>query len=144
MVGNLEYRVGLDASAALGGRQARLAVSLAPPVNGIIPNEIWSAISIKDTAGTAGVATWHWPLEAGKVTPGQQVWMQWVIDDAAALRRTGSTIARIHTILRLTGLRTGVHRGLRRQRDGRGADLFAFERVFRREDPRRTSMATAA
>jgi len=97
MVGNMEYRVGLDAPEALGGATARLAVSLSPPVGGRInSNEVWSAVTIKDTAGTAGVATWHWALEAGKVTPGQQVWMQWVIDDAAAPGGQAlSTVARI-------------------------------------------------
>ncbi len=97
MIGNLEYRVGLDAAAALGGSMAQLAVSLAPPVNGRInPNEVWSPVEIKNAAGTAGVATWHWPLAAGRVTPGQQVWMQWIVSDPAAPNgQARSTVARV-------------------------------------------------
>lgn len=128
MIGNLEYRVGLDAAAALGGSTARLAVSLVPPVNGRInPNEVWDAVEIKDAAGTAGVATWHWPLDPDRVAPGQQVWMQWMVDDPAAPNGQAlSTIARITLFCGSTGCPDAC----RADYDGSGTvtvpDIFAF------------------
>jgi cytochrome c peroxidase len=128
MVGNMEYRVGLDAPAALGGSTARLAVSLAPPVNGRInPNEVWNAVTIKDAPDTAGVATWHWPLEAGKVTPGQQVWMQWIVDDDAA--PNGQSLSNVARITLFCGS-LGCPDACTADYDGNGTvavpDIFAF------------------
>ena len=83
MVGNLEYRIGLFN--ARGGAQARLGLSRTGPVNGRINPERW--FSFTTTTGTGngnGVATQHWTLTTDEVQPGEVLFAQWFVTDAAA------------------------------------------------------------
>lgn len=83
MIGNLDYRVGLDG--ALGGASASLALSTLPPVNGrITPKRIVGQAGAGGAGAGQGLATLHWPLAAGEVSPGQVVFLQWIIEDPAA------------------------------------------------------------
>lgn len=84
MIGNREFRVGLD-GAALGGTTARLGVSNLPPVNGrITPQQFFDVQSVEGTGNGVGFATLHWPLLPGLVNPGQVLFVQWFVDDPAA------------------------------------------------------------
>lgn len=95
MLGNLEYRLGLDA--ALGGGSARLGISFSPPVNGRInPTRFFDAKIAEGIGAGVGIATLHWPLTPQEVFPGQVIFAQWfVTDPAAAGGMALSNVARI-------------------------------------------------
>jgi len=95
MIGNLDFKIGLDD--ALGGAPARLAISTAPPVNGLIaPTWIFAADSVAGSGQGAGLATHHWPLTGAGATAGQTIFAQWIVDDPSALGgQAFSTVARI-------------------------------------------------
>ncbi|HLP83291.1 MAG TPA: cytochrome c peroxidase [Phycisphaerales bacterium] len=83
MIDNAEYRVGL--TGALGGANVRLAVSRNAPVNGRITPEWFMTGKVASGAGNGnGVATEHWPLSLVNVQPGQRLFVQWHVTDAAA------------------------------------------------------------
>ncbi|MBX3381855.1 MAG: hypothetical protein KF805_17305, partial [Phycisphaeraceae bacterium] len=83
MVGNREFRVGLDG--APPGAAARLGISTSGPKLGrITPQSFFPFVNVGGSGVTSGVATLFWPLLAGKVTPGQTVYVQWFVDDAIA------------------------------------------------------------
>jgi cytochrome c peroxidase len=82
MVGNIDFRVGLDG--ALGGSVGRLGVSSAPPVNGrIIPDRYLETVVAQGGGAGTGLATAHWNLRAGEVTGGQTLFVQWFVEDPA-------------------------------------------------------------
>ena len=96
MIGNLDYRIGLDG--ALGNATAQLALSSQPPVNGRInPERILPVTVLAEGSGNGqGVGTVHWPLSGGTVRPGQILFAQWIVDDPAGpLGQARSTVARI-------------------------------------------------
>ncbi|MBX3407025.1 MAG: hypothetical protein KF869_09690 [Phycisphaeraceae bacterium] len=128
MIGNLEFRIGLNASPQLGGAGAFLAVSSRPPQNGVVlGGELWGPVTLKDAAGTEGAATFFWPLGVGDIWPGQMVWVQWVIDDPNAPDgQARSNIARVRFFCPSDGCEevcTADH-----DRDGATtvSDIFAF------------------
>jgi hypothetical protein len=83
MVGNLEYRIGLFN--ARGGAQARLGLSRTGPVNGRINPERWFSFTTTNGTGNGnGVATQHWTLTTDEVQPGEVLFAQWFVTDAAA------------------------------------------------------------
>lgn len=91
MVGNLDYKLGVDGVPA--NTTARLALSSTPPVNGrITPERFLDQV----TANSTGTATVHWPLVAGTVSNGQVLFAQWIITDPAAQNgQSRSTVAQI-------------------------------------------------
>ena len=93
--GFVEFRLGLDN--ALGGTSARLGLSSIAPVSGrITPTRWFDAQLTLGTRPTAGVATLHWSLTSGEVTPGQVLFAQWfVTDSGAASGEALSNVARI-------------------------------------------------
>lgn len=95
MVGNREFRVGLDG--ALGGTTARLGVSSLPPVNGrITPESFFDMQNVDGSGSGVGFATLHWPLLPGRVNPGQVLFVQWFVDDSAAVGgQAVSTVGRL-------------------------------------------------
>lgn len=95
MVGNREFRVGLDG--ALGGTTARLGVSSLPPVNGrITPESFFDVQNVDGSGSGVGFATLHWPLLPGRVNPGQVLFVQWFVDDSAAVGgQAVSTVGRL-------------------------------------------------
>ncbi|MDX2116738.1 MAG: cytochrome c peroxidase [Planctomycetota bacterium] len=94
-VGNLEFRIGLDG--ALGGATARLGLSSAAPVNGVITPTRWFAPQItKGTGNGGGYATQQWPLAFGEVNANQVLYAQWFITDpGAAGGQAASQVQRI-------------------------------------------------
>ncbi len=87
MVGNLEFRIGLDA--VLGNAQARLGISSTAPVNGrITPERFLTTQTAVGTGNGQGITTFEWPLTQFVATGGQTVYVQWFITDAGA---TGGT-----------------------------------------------------
>jgi cytochrome c peroxidase len=83
MVGNLDFRIGLDR--ARPGVTARLAFSTTPPVNGrIVPESILATLVTEGTGPANGSVTFHWPLTPFSATGGTVVYVQWLIDDPAA------------------------------------------------------------
>jgi cytochrome c peroxidase len=83
MIGNLEFRIGLDQ--ALGGTSATLGISSAPPLSGsIVPQWYFPTESAVGTGAGQGVATTHWPLTVRVAAPGQVVYAQWFVDDPGA------------------------------------------------------------
>jgi cytochrome c peroxidase len=83
MVGNLDYRVGLDV--VVGGATARLGVSTVAPVNGLItPERYLGAVTAGGVGPGAGTATLHYALRQGRVRGGDVLFVQWFIDDPAA------------------------------------------------------------
>jgi len=95
MIGNMNYRVGLDAS--LGGSSAMLALSSNPPVNGrITPQTLLGPVASSGTGAGTGTATLHWPLTPGTVSPGQVLYAQWIVTDPGAPSSQAlSNVARI-------------------------------------------------
>lgn len=84
LIGNLDFRVGLDVPAVLAGADATLAISTNPPVNGrIVPTETKGTMAIIGHVDGAN-ATVSWPLTPGSVLPGQVMYMQWLIPTASA------------------------------------------------------------
>lgn len=84
MIGNLDYRIGLDG--ALGGAQASLAFSFNPPVNGrITPDDIVGTLSADGVGAGTGLGTLHWPLAMGSFVPGDVVFAQWRVSDPGAV-----------------------------------------------------------
>jgi hypothetical protein len=76
MVGNLEFRIGLDGAA--GGASATLVVSLNPPVNGVVsPDRVVGGVIASSGGAGQGMGTLHWPLAWGEVTGGQVLFAQW-------------------------------------------------------------------
>jgi cytochrome c peroxidase len=95
MVGNLDYRVGLNGTPV--GATAQLAVSTNPPVNGLITPERFagSVVAIENGFGQ-GIATLHWPLTPETATGGQVLFLQWQVDDAGASGgKSFSAVARV-------------------------------------------------
>lgn len=84
MVGNLDFRVGLDG--ALGNAQAQLGISTVAPVNGrITPQEFIATLAVDSFGPGNGMATAHWPLTANVATAGQTLFFQWFVTDASAV-----------------------------------------------------------
>ena len=83
MVGNMDYRIGIDA--ALGNATASLGISLSPPVGGRITPERFVGTTIAAGGGPGlGVGTVHWPLLTGEVASGQVLFLQWFVTDPGA------------------------------------------------------------
>ncbi|NUQ68130.1 MAG: hypothetical protein HUU18_07625 [Phycisphaerales bacterium] len=83
MLGNMQYRLGVEG--ALGNANATLAISTQPPVAGRITPQMFVGIVRTSGAGAGnGVATIHWPLLRDVAQPGQTLYAQWIVTDAAA------------------------------------------------------------
>ena len=83
MVGNVDYRIGIDG--ALGNATANLGLSFSPPVGGRInAKRFVGAVIAAGTGAGTGLGTVHWPLDVGQVAPGQIMYLQWFVDDAGA------------------------------------------------------------
>ncbi len=83
LIGNLDYRVGLDG--ALGGASARLGISTAPPVNGRInPASFVGSVTALGVGSGNGLATLQWPLDARVFGGAQTLFVQWFVGDPAA------------------------------------------------------------
>lgn len=95
LLGNQEFRLGV--ARALGNASARLVLSDAPPVNGVlIPSRVFPDITARGTGAGHGIATQPWPLVFGEAQPGQVLYAQWSVDDPAAAGGVArSTIARL-------------------------------------------------
>jgi hypothetical protein len=84
MVGNTDYRVGLDG--ALGGASASLGMSRTAPVNGrITPEAIIGSVVAPGAGSGTGLATVHWSLNPGAVQGGDVLYVQWFVTDAGAV-----------------------------------------------------------
>ncbi len=79
MVGNLDFRLGLDRARA--NATARLAFSTTPPVNGRITPQ---SFLVTTTTDASGATTFHWPLTPFIATGGTVVYTQWLVADPAA------------------------------------------------------------
>jgi cytochrome c peroxidase len=83
MVGNADFRVGLDG--ALGGATATLFMSLSAPAGGrIAPDRNLGSLIAGGSGSGQGLTTLHWPLNAGDLSGGQVAYLQWSVPDAAA------------------------------------------------------------
>jgi hypothetical protein len=82
-VGNTGFKVGLDS--ALPGATARVAISMIPPVGGVVDPSVTSeTILVEGAAAGTGHATFHWPIAADRLLDGRVYFMQWRVDDPAA------------------------------------------------------------
>ncbi|USO00136.1 MAG: hypothetical protein H6810_05600 [Phycisphaeraceae bacterium] len=82
-VGFGEFAIGLDD--ALAGATAEVAISFNPPVGGVVtPDQTSGPIVIGGLGIGNGFATFHWPIPADPALQGEQVWMQWRVDDPGA------------------------------------------------------------
>jgi cytochrome c peroxidase len=80
MVGNLDFRIGLDG--ALGNAVARLGYSTVAPVNGrITPQAFLTTVTTSGAGNGNGSTTFQWPLTAFNATGGNVVYVQWFITD---------------------------------------------------------------
>lgn len=83
MLGSLDHRIGLDG--ALGGATAQLGISFNPPVGGrITPTQFVGNVTAAGSGNGVGLATLHWPLNAGSFQAGQVVFAQWIVNDPSA------------------------------------------------------------
>jgi hypothetical protein len=95
MVGNQDYRVGLDGAPV--GASATLVFSMTGPVDGIVSSDtVMGSVVTADDGTGLGIATLHWPLTPERVSGGQVLFMQWQVDDAgAAGGKSFSAVARV-------------------------------------------------
>jgi len=95
MVGNLEYRVGVDG--ALGGANATLVYSFDPPANGRVrPDFVAGSAPAAGVGAGMGLGTLHWPLEPGLLQGGQTIYAQWRVEDPGAPNGVAlSSVARV-------------------------------------------------
>ncbi len=83
MIDNLEYRIGV--ANARGNSQARLGLSRTGPINGrIVPERFFNFTTTVGSGNGQGVATQHWALTTDEVQPGEILFAQWFVTDAAA------------------------------------------------------------
>ncbi len=82
-IGNGDFKIGLDR--ALAGVTAQVAISMLPPVGGIVlADDTSGPIAVEGIGAGNGFATFRWPIPADASLDGQTVWMQWRIDDPFA------------------------------------------------------------
>lgn len=91
-IGTSDFRVGVDV--ARGSAVARLAYSTSGPVNGrITPTAfVGEVVTSPGNAGT-GLATFHWSLSPALLTDGQVIFLQWFVQDPAAVG--GEALSRV-------------------------------------------------
>jgi len=83
MIGNLEFRIGLDG--AMGNASARLGISSAAPIGGrITPERYLTTLTAPGQGAGEGLATFHWPITANIASGGQVVYVQWFVTDSSA------------------------------------------------------------
>lgn len=82
-IGNIDFKVGVDG--AIGGAQAWVVVSSAPPVNGLlVEEELLGPIALDGTGIGEGFGTMQYPIDDIVATDGQVKYMQWIVADAQA------------------------------------------------------------
>lgn len=82
-VGNGDFKIGLDR--ALAGAVAEVAISMSPPIDGVVPaDETSGPIAVEGIGFGNGHATFHWPIAADASLDGRTVWMQWRVEDPSA------------------------------------------------------------
>lgn len=82
LIGNMEFRIGLDYDASLAGLAARLAVSTNPPVNGrITADSRFAPITLTPSLPAGGAATVQWPIRPNAKTDGQTLYVQWFLNN---------------------------------------------------------------
>ena len=78
-----DWRVGVDG--ALGGARARLFMSTTAPVGNNIPlTNLLGTVTALGTGSGQGLETFFMHLSPNKFSGGQVIYLQWVVDDAAA------------------------------------------------------------
>lgn len=83
-LGNTDFRVGL--ARALGGATASLVLSRSAPVGGAVAaDEVLGSTVLPGSGSGAGFSTVAWPIEDDLSRDGEVVWLQWRIDDPAAI-----------------------------------------------------------
>ncbi|MBM4109008.1 MAG: hypothetical protein FJ255_09420 [Phycisphaerae bacterium] len=83
LVGNREYRVGLDR--ALGGASATLALAFTPPVSGrITPQATLGPVPTTGAGPGTGMATVHFALRPWQFRGGRTMFAQWIVNDPGA------------------------------------------------------------
>lgn len=123
MIGNAEYRVGLDS--ARPGVTAWLAYSDQPPVNGQISQDI--ILATLTPAGTTGVGTVHWPLTPETFPAPQTIYLQWFIADPAAQGGIArSAVAQVPLFCGSYGCPTPCPADFNRDGGVDGADIESF------------------
>jgi cytochrome c peroxidase len=89
-VGLLGFRVGIDG--ALGGARCRLVMSTTPPTGATISQDRAVAETFAPGTGPgAGLASIYVLLTGDRFAPGQTVYMQWLVDDPAAVGGVAAT-----------------------------------------------------
>ena len=84
MIGNLDYRIGLDLAA--GGSSASLWLSTQPPVGGrVVPEWQLGPVYASGLGPGDGYATLFWPLLNGAWEDGTVLYAQWAVEDASAV-----------------------------------------------------------
>ncbi|MEI7657967.1 MAG: cytochrome c peroxidase [Phycisphaerae bacterium] len=122
MVGNLDFRIGLDRARA--NATARLGYSTTAPVNGRITPESFLVSSTTDASGTL---TFHWPLTAFNATGGTVVYVQWLVADPAAPGgQARSPVARIPFFCGSYGCPTACPADINQDGGVDGDDVSAF------------------
>lgn len=95
-IGSQDFRVGLDG--ALGGATVTLLVSTQQPVGGklLAPDRIIGPMTASGSGAGNGMVTFRWPILPVNTTEGQEVYVQWAVNDpAAAGGKAFSNVARI-------------------------------------------------
>ncbi len=136
MLGNAQFRVAIDQAAA--GANARLLISPTGPINGILtPTEVMPTRTIVGLAGQTGVATLHLPLVNVPYASGQTVFMQWQVDDSAALGgQAYSTVASVRFFCGSMGCPSSCRADFNTDNAVATTDLFAFLNAWFALDPR--------
>ena len=83
-IGNLDFKIGL--ADALGGATAFVAISDQPPVGGVVSqDDLAGPFALPGIAAGEGYATYIRPILARPALDGDVLYMQWRIDDPAAV-----------------------------------------------------------
>lgn len=135
LIGDAMFRVGIDLG--LGGATARLLVSTTPPVGGTLVNaDVLGPVTLGGLLPGEGYATMPWPIADNASLDGQIVFMQWIVDDPAAIG--GQARSRIAQLTLFCG-RTGCTPGCPADFNGDGSadflDVLEFLNAFKSESP---------
>lgn len=83
-LGNTGFKIGVDQ--ALGGANAFVFMSSSPPVNNLLtPDQTFGPVPLAGAGSGQGFGTWHWPIPDDVALNGQVVFLQWIVEDPAAV-----------------------------------------------------------
>lgn len=106
ILGNADFKVGIEG--ALGGATAWVAVSLSPPLDGLLDqSQLLGPITLSGTGAGDGFGTMHQAIPDALSMDGQVVYWQWLVaDPSAPAGLAASEVAQLTYFCSLNGICT--------------------------------------